>query len=180
MRDHRDGAHVGSLIGAIAGLVFIEVNAGGTGDAAAAIRVAGVGLFLAALWWGVVRAPEAASAGRAPSPRMWRIYWSSVIAEVVAIPLGAAVLRAVDHAEVTVLWVIAVVGLHFLPFSRAFGVAVFGWLGAAMMLIAAFGSTVAIASGSDAAVSWSAVVAGLALLTFSVVGPRVSVSREAP
>jgi hypothetical protein len=167
------GAQLASLIGTVAGALFILINAGGTGDAAAAVRLVGIVLFVAALVWGVVRAPQAAPA--TVSERAGRIYWSSVIAEIVAIPVGASVINNVfDRSELTVLWVVAVVGLHFLPFSRAFGAPMYAWLGATMILLAAAGTMVTIAAGSDSAPSWFAVMSGVVLLGFCVAGPRLA------
>jgi uncharacterized protein DUF7010 len=166
------GAQLGSLIGAIAGLLFILVNAGGTG-AGGPIRAGGVVLFLAALWWGVARVPPSAPASL--SERAGRIYWLSVGAEVVSIPLGAAVINNVlDRPELTVLWVVAVVGVHFLPFSQAFGARMYAWLGTAMILLALAGAIVTVAAGSDSAPSWFAVMAGVVLLGFCVAGPRLA------
>ena len=166
------GAQLGSLIGAVAGLLFILINAGGT-DAAAAVRIVGIVLFVAALWWGVARAPGSAPASL--SPRAGRIYWSSVLAEIVAIPVGASVINnLLDHPELTVLWVVAVVGIHFLPFSRAFGTPMYAWLGGSMVVLAVIGAAVTIAAGSDSAPSWFAVTAGVVLLGYCVVGPRLA------
>jgi len=172
MSERSSGPQTGALIGAIGGLIFILVNAGGTG-AAAPVRVAGIVLFLAALWWGVFHAPQ--SDTQVPSPEAWRTYGVSVAAMAAAIPLGTILLtRAFDRTDLTVLWVVAVVGAHFLPFSRAFDAPVFVWLGAAMVAIAALGAVVTLASGSNTAPAWFAVIAGVALLGFVVVGARMA------
>jgi hypothetical protein len=171
-RDGLSGAQLGSLIGAIAGAAFILINAGGT-DAAVLIRVVGIVLFVAAVTWGVLRAPQSEPASL--SPQAGRIYWLSVLAEIVAIPVGASLINNVfDRPELTVLWVIAVVGLHFLPFSRAFATPMYVWLGVTMILLAVIGAIVTIAADSDSAPPWFAVVTGVVLLGFCVVGPRVA------
>jgi hypothetical protein len=170
--DRLSGAQLGSLIGVVAGALFILINAGGT-SAAVAVRIVGVVLVLAALWWGVVRAPASAPAGL--STRAGRIYWISVLAEIVAIPAGASVINNVfDRSELTVLWVVAVVGVHFLPFSRAFGQPMYAWLGSMLILLALAGAAITLATGSDSAPSWFAVTAGVVLLGFCVAGPRLA------
>ena len=173
-RDAINGVRLASLIGAIAGTIFILVNAGGTGDAAAPIRIAGVALFVAAVWWGVVRAPSG-PLPPAPTPQSWRVYRISVLAELIAIPVGANIInRMFDRSELTVLWVVAVVGFHFLPFAKAFGAPVYRWLGVAMILLAAVGTLITLAFDMSAAPAWFAVGAGVALLSFSIAGPRKS------
>lgn len=170
------GARLGSLIGVIAGATFIFVNAGQT-TAAAPVRLAGLILFIGALQWGVLRAPE--SVAPEPSPSARRTYLLCVAAEIVAIPLGAAIINQVfERPELTVLWVVAVVGMHFLPFANAFGEPVFRVLGATLVLLAAIGAVVSVASGSDSAPAWFAVGAGFVLLAASVAGPRMSRRRS--
>lgn len=175
-RGQLSGPRLASLIGAVAGALFIVINAGHTGAAAGPIRVVGVVLFVMALTWGVVRAPV--SATTEPSPQAWRIYRTSVVAEIAAIPLGAIILTQVfDRPDLTPLWVVAVVGVHFLPFSRAFETPIYTWLGATMILLAVGGTIVTVASGSDSAPAWIAVGAGVALLCYSVAGPHVGARR---
>jgi hypothetical protein len=171
-RDGLSGAQLGSLIGAIAGALFILINAGGTGSAVP-IRIAGVVLFAGAVTWGVVRAPQ--STPVALSPQAGRTYWLSVLAEIVAIPVGASLINNVfDRPELTVLWVVAVVGLHFLPFSRAFAAPMYLWLGVTMIVLAVIGAIVTIVADSNSAPSWFGVVTGIVLLGFCVVGPRLT------
>jgi hypothetical protein len=170
------GARLGSLIGVIAGATFIFVNAGQT-TAAAPVRFAGLILFVGALQWGVLRAP--ASAAPKPSASARRTYLICVAAEVAAIPLGAAIITQVfERPELTVLWVVAVVGMHFIPFSSAFGEPVFRVLGATLILLAAIGALVSVVSGSDSAPAWFAVTAGVVLLASSVVGPRLAATAN--
>ncbi|MEO6604789.1 MAG: hypothetical protein ABIN55_04175 [Aeromicrobium sp.] len=171
-RPRLSGPQLGSLIGAVAGALFIVINAGGTGSAGP-IRIVGIALFLAAVFWGVVRAPEASPAQL--SSDAGRIYRLSVVAEIVAIPLGAAVINNVlDRPELTVLWVVAVVGLHFLPFARAFDTTMYAWLGWAMIAIATCGIAATLATGRDSTAAWFAVTAGIVVLGFCVVGPRLA------
>lgn len=165
------GARLGSLIGAIAGAAFIFINSGET-DAAGPVRIIGLISFVAALQWGVLRAPD--SPTPEPPPGARRTYFLSVAAEIIAIPIGAAIInRVFERPELTVLWVVAVVGMHFLPFAEAFGEPVFRLLGAALVLIAATGAIVGVTTGSASAPAWFAVVAGATLLAASIAGPRM-------
>lgn len=55
-----------------------------------------------------------------------------VVAEWVAIFAIARVLVAMDHAEAIPTFVAAVVGIHFFPLARLFGVRAYHWTGAAL------------------------------------------------
>lgn len=56
----------------------------------------------------------------ATDPRARKVYWISVIAEVALILAGAAALALTGNAAYISTWVLFVVGVHFLPFVRAF------------------------------------------------------------
>jgi hypothetical protein len=116
MSGARIGAVVGAVVGAVGGLVFIMVNAGGIPDPAAlVVRILGVVAFLAALWLVWSRSGRAGDEVR-PGRRAVRVYWLCVGAEVLSIPIGANVINRVFHRpELVILWVVAVVGAHFLP-----------------------------------------------------------------
>ncbi|WP_375426642.1 hypothetical protein [uncultured Friedmanniella sp.] len=102
------GQRLGSLIGAIGGLLFVQLNAGGLGrPVGTVVRVAGVAVF--------------------------------------------------------------VVGVHFLPFARAFHVDLFRPLSVALIGIAVGGSVLALPA-DPRAVPAAAVAAGAVLLAFAVVG----------
>lgn len=65
----------------------------------------------------LARSPAAAPPR--PRPGALRTYLLCVAAEVVAIPVGALVIRALDRpSDLIVVWVVFVVGVHFLPFAR--------------------------------------------------------------
>ena len=67
------------------------------------------------------------------------------------------------------LWVVAVVGAHFLPFARAFHAPVFTPLAWTLIGLAVVG-TVASIVVSPLAAAWTAVLAGVALLAFGLFG----------
>lgn len=164
------GQRLGSLISAVGGLVFVLVNAGGLPDPLGlAVALTGVAVFVAAVWYSVERT-RSWPRGPAPLPRSMRVYWACVAAEVVAIPVGALVLREVVRRPVlTPVWVVFVVGVHFLPFASAFGVPLFGALGVSMMVVAVVGAVAAWNVGAVGAAA-AGVAAGALLLAFAVIG----------
>jgi hypothetical protein len=166
------GQRAGSLVGAVAGLVFIEVNAGALPvPASAGVRVVGLLAFLGVLWFALLRRRSGTYRGADDGQQMTRegvrVYWRCVLAEVVCIPLGALVLNRVFHRpELVVVWVVAVVGAHFLPFARIFHASLFASLAWTLIALAAVGAlaTVLIDSRSGPI---AAVLAGVALLGFA-------------
>lgn len=161
---------LGSVIGAVAGLVFVLANSGDL-PAATAWRVAGVLAFvlvIVLLWRGPVAEPPR------PSRTALRTYGLCVLGEVLAIPVGALVIRALDGpAELVVVWVVFVVGVHFLPFARAFGLPVFDLLAWTLIVLAVAGGVLTLAVDTVAG-PWTAVLAGFVLLAFAGLGPRLA------
>lgn len=154
---------LGSLIGAVSGLVFVLVNAGGT-SWATGLRVAAALSFVAVGWFSVVRVWTPVDPGPPPGPAAVRTYWRCVLAEVVALPLGSTLINRVLHRpELTLPWVVAVVGAHFLPFARAFRARIFAVLGAALLATAVVGGVVSLRVGAVAS-AWTGVLAGFELL----------------
>ncbi|HEV7655252.1 MAG TPA: hypothetical protein VGP36_11070 [Mycobacteriales bacterium] len=159
---------IGSSIGSVAGLVFVLANAGGL-PAAAVIRVAGLVALVLVLVL-LLRRPVAAPPR--PGRAALRTYGLCVVGEVVAIPVGALVVRSLGGpSELVVVWVVFVVGVHFLPFARAFGLPVFGLLAWTLIGLAVVGGALTLAADA-AAGRWTAVAAGFVLLGFAAAGPR--------
>lgn len=160
---------IGSVIGAIAGLVFVLINAGAV-PASLIWRIVGAVVFAATICSIVLPGPQVS-----PTRAAWRLYGLAVAAMVVAIPVGAAIISNILHRPNAVLvWVVFVVGAHFLPFAHAFGLPIFRWLSASMVLVAVIGAIPALASNSATAAGWTGVVAGFVLLFFSAAGPRLA------
>lgn len=163
---------IGSIIGAIAGLVFVLVNAGAV-SGSLVWRITATVVFAAIAWFVVLRGPEIDQPP--PSRAAMRTYGISVAAMVVAIPAGAAVISNILHKPNAVpVLVVFVVGVHFVPFSRAFGLPVFGWLSLSLIVVAAGGAVPTLVHNSAVAAGWSGVVAGFVLLFFAGVGPRLT------
>lgn len=148
------------------------VNAGAV-PAPALWRAAAVIGFLATTWFVVLRGP--AVHREPPSRAAVRTYGLSVLAMVVAIPLGARFLTdLLDRPDAVLPWVVLVVGAHFLPFARAFGLPVFRWLAASLVAVAIVGAVPTLVRDSATAAAWTGVAAGFVLLAFSAVGPRLT------
>ena len=164
------GPRTGSLIGAVGGVLFVVLNAGVAGSPASVVlRVLGVAAFTGVLWFSVLRRP-ARRPGPAPAPRALRTYLVCVAAEVVAIPLGAQVLtRLLDRPGLVLPWVVVVLGVHFLPFARAFGVRLFTVLAWTLVAVGVLGGALAVVLDPRAA-ALSGVVAGFVLLAFAGAG----------
>lgn len=165
---------IGSVIGAIAGLAFVFINAG-TAPAPLLWRlVAAIG-FVAIMWFVVLRGPEVDQVP--PTRSALRTYGISVAVMVVAIPLGASIItNLLDRPNAVLVWVVFVVGVHFLPFAHAFRLPVFRWLAGSMVFVSVIGAVPTLASDSAIAAGWTGVSAGFVLLFFSAVGP--SLTRE--
>jgi len=163
---------IGSGIGAIAGLVFVLINAGAV-PASLIWRIVAAVVFAAIIWFIVLRGPEVSQVS--PSRAALRTYGIAVAAMVVAIPVGAVIISNVlDRPNAVLVWVVFVVGAHFLPFAHAFGLPIFRWLSASMVLASVIGAIPALASNSATAAGWTGVVAGFVLLFFSAAGPRLA------
>lgn len=170
-----NGRQLGAIIGAVGGLVFVLVNSGDL-PGALLLRALGVAGFVFVVGHALLRVPPAPPQ---PSSRALRTYSLCLVAEFAAIPIGAALLNRWSHAELVPVWVVLVVGLHFVPFAGAFRLPLFGWLGLTLVAIALVGGGAAL-SGVDDAELWAPVVAGFVLLWFSYAGLRASADAPAP
>ncbi|MEO7980672.1 MAG: hypothetical protein ABI807_07255, partial [Sporichthyaceae bacterium] len=169
---------IGSVIGAVAGLVFVLVNAGAI-SGSLLWRTVAVVVFVAILWFVILRGPEIDQPP--PGRAALRTYWISVVAMSVAIPVGAAIINNVlDKPNAVLVWVVFVVGVHFLPFARAFQLPVFRWLAVCLVVVAAIAAVPTLAFNSATASGATGVAAGFVLLIFSAVGPRLSNRATTP
>jgi len=180
------GQRLGSLIGGVFGLIYVEINAGAlTAPAAAALRIAGAVVFagLVALL-AAGRRPGAGSAGtEAPTrggfgPR----YWLIVAAEVAAFIAGSALLNGpLDRPRAVVAWVSVVVGVHFFALAALWPVSLFRWLGAAITLCGLAGLAAAGLDASDAMIATlGGVLPGALLLAAGYAGALAAGLRARP
>ncbi|GAA2332178.1 hypothetical protein GCM10009854_04230 [Saccharopolyspora halophila] len=155
-----------ALVGIVFGAVFVLVNAGGLpGPWDGVARIAGVCLIVTAAWRGLIRARPLEDTW----PGSARAYWIAVGVEIVAIPAGAVVLnRVLELPDLVVLWVVFVVGAHFLP-ARMFAIGRYAELGVVLMLLAVGSAAAHLAAGLSWVPSLGAVLAGMVLLAFAAI-----------
>ena len=153
-----------ALIGTGFGLLFVLINAGGLpAPWPLPVRVAGLvltGAVLARILIGPV------SPAPRPEPDAMRTYWHWVGIEGLAIFAGAFLLGRLGLGELGVLWVIAVVGVHFIPFATAFGRRAYAVLGGVLIAVAVVGVGLAVLFGTTGP-ALAGVGAGVVLLLFA-------------
>jgi hypothetical protein len=171
---------LGSLVGAVFGLVFVVVNAGTLPTVIGTVlRALAVVAFLVVL--DALRRPRrprrtvASAAGRPGGGGFGTGYWLVVAAEVVSIAVGVRVLGGpLDTPDARVAWVAFVVGVHFVALAVVWAESVFHWLGGSMAACGVLGLTLAFAGAPHAAVaSIGGVLPGALLLAFAVWGATV-------
>lgn len=99
--------------------------------------------------------------------RARKVYWLSVIAEVVLIVGGAVVLNLTGNAIYLSAWTLAVVGVHFLPFVRPFRAPALRWTALACVLVAGVAVWAGIA-GFAPAPTVAGAGGGAVLLVFAI------------
>lgn len=173
------GQRIGSVVGAIAGLAFILINAGALpGPAASVVRGLGILGFIVVMALSRSGRGEAQPMAPRPDHTAWRTYWSMVSLELVLLPVGAIVLTRLGYPELGPTWVALIVGVHFLPFAATFGVPTFRPLAWTLIVLGAVGAALAIAVSDDAGPIVAGVLSGVALLAFALPRPLHPFQRE--
>jgi hypothetical protein len=158
----------GSTIGAVAGLVFILVNAGSLPDGVAVVvRGLGVLAFVAVLAL-VVRHRGSDQPPSRPDELARRTYWAMVGFEAVLLPAGSIALTRTGYPELGVAWVALIVGVHFLPFAKAFAAPDFRTLGWTMIVLGLVGGVLAVSVSAASGAVVAGVLSGAALFAFSM------------
>lgn len=169
---------IGSAIGAVGGLAFVLANASALDRPLDLVaRMVGGLLFLAVLALAVLGRRGEGTEAPPPSRRQIRTYGFSVLGMVLAMVAGARLLTWTGYADLVVLWVVLVVGLHFLPFARAFAQPLFTVIGWTLAGLAVLGAVLALAVRDSDLAGATAVVAGLVLLVGSL-WPALTRTRE--
>jgi hypothetical protein len=182
------GQRLGSLIGGIFGLIYVEVNAGALPEpwrvvlrVAAGVAFAGLIVLLAR----GTRTPADPGVQRG----FGRRYWLVVAAEAAAIPAGAALLNGpVGLPHAVVAWVSVVVGVHFVVLAAIWRLGLFRLLGASIALCGIAGLIAAAGGASTAVIAViGGVLPGVLLLaagyggaTGAITGPAIPQVTEAP
>ena len=175
------GQRLGSLIGGIFGLIYVEANAGPLPEpwrlvsrVVAGVAFAGL-IVLLALARGTYT-PADPGAGR-----FERRYWLVVAGEVAAIPVGAALLNGpagLPHAVVA--WVSVVVGVHFVALAAIWRLRLFRSLGAAIALCGIAGLTAAAVGAPPAVIAVvGGVLPGVLLLAAGYAGAAGAIGQPA-
>jgi hypothetical protein len=93
-----------------------------------------------------------------------RVYWICVAAEVVGFFVGNQVLvRVFDRPDLVVVWVVLVVGAHFVPFAAAFHAPTLLVLDWTMIGLTVLGGELTVVVDPVLA-PWTAILAGVGLL----------------
>jgi hypothetical protein len=166
---------LGSLIGAVFGLVFVLVNAGPLPTGAGiVVRALGILLFLLVLVI-VGRARRRPASPRQAGGGFGVGYWLVVAAEVIAIVVGVRLLGGpLDTPDAGVAWVAFVVGVHFVALAIVWAQPLFHWLGGSLSACGAVGLILAFADAPQAAVATvGGVLPGALLLTFALWGTMI-------
>jgi hypothetical protein len=167
VRDDRPGQRLGSLIGAMFGLIYVEANAGALpAPAALLVSIVGVMVFVGVM--GVlVKGRRPGPSSRAPAREGFgRSYWLVVGVEVAAFVGGSAIIRGpLDLPRAVVAWISVVVGVHFFALAAIWRMSFFRRLGAAIALCGIAGLVAAGAGASNAVIATlGAVIPGALLL----------------
>jgi hypothetical protein len=167
------GQRLGSLIGGIFGLIYVEVNAGLLPEPWAAVLQITAGVAFAGLAVLLARDRGPRPAGRPAARSGFRgPYWLVIAGEAAAILAGAAVLNGpAGLPRAVVAWVSVVVGVHFLALAAIWRLPLFRHLGAAIALCGAAGMAAAAAGAASAVIAGAGgVLPGFLLLTVSYWG----------
>jgi hypothetical protein len=175
------GQRLGSLIGGIFGLIYVEVNAGSLPEPwGMALRVAAGAAFA-----GLIVLLALAGGAHTPTDRgaqsgFGRGYWLIVAGEVAAIPVGAALLNGpAGLPRAVVGWVSVVVGVHLMVLAAIWRLRLFCLLGVAITLCGVAGMTAATIGAPSAVIDTVAgVLPGVLLLAAGYAGGAGAVRRR--
>ena len=176
------GQRLGSLIGGIFGLIYVEANAGPLPEpwrlvlrVVAGVAFAGLIVLLALARGTHTSADTGAQRG------FGRPYWLVVAGEAAAIPAGAALLNGpagLPHAVVA--WVSVVVGVHFVALAAIWRLRLFRSLGAAIALCGIAGLTAAAVGAPPAVIAVvGGVLPGVLLLAAGYAGAAGAIGQPA-
>ena len=163
---------IGSIIGAVFGLVFVFVNSDTFPTIlTVGLRVVAVVALVAVLLavWRVPPAPAPEGGGR---DGFGRGYWVVVAVEVVAIFGGLAIINGpLDAPQAAVAWISTVVGLHFVALALVWKLRFFTGLGVALTALGVLALILAAAGAAESSIdAIGAVLPGFLLLGFALWG----------
>ncbi|WP_084696605.1 hypothetical protein [Phycicoccus jejuensis] len=168
-RPHRGIQHLlhpqvlGVIIGGSGASAFVHVNKDllpGSWPTVAVLAWAAA-VFVCA--WAVLLRPRRLRDVGPPRPGAGLVYSASVLGMLAGFAIGRFVLDAAGRPELMPAVVVVAVGLHFVPFARAFGAPVFGTLGWSLAAIGVVGVLLGLVAGT-VPVAAAAVVTGVVML----------------
>jgi hypothetical protein len=167
-RPHRGIRHVlhpqviGALIGAGGASAFVHANRGALPEPWPTVAVLAWAAALLVWGWAVLLRSRRLSDAR-PAQRAGLVYVASVAGMLLTFAVGRRVLDAVERPELMPAVVVIGVGLHFVPFARAFAAPVFGVLGWTLAAIGVAGLLLGLLVGA-VPVAAAAVATGVVML----------------
>jgi len=129
----------GAVVGAVGASVFVHAN---RVELPTAASTGAVVLWMGALVlfvWAVFVRPRRFALLRPPPRSAGLVYFLSVAGMLALIQLGQMVLKAGGHTAVVPGLIVLAVGLHLLPFARAFDTPMFTRLGLVMTALGVVG-----------------------------------------
>ncbi|MCY7396806.1 MAG: hypothetical protein LH468_11790 [Nocardioides sp.] len=176
MADPRTG---GALIGAVGASVFVHANRAHLSAAWSLGAVVVWAAALVAFAWAVYVMPRRFTRPR-PVPRTaGLVYLGSVAGMIVLIQVGRIVLEARGAPAVIPGVIVLAVGLHFLPFARAFHTPMFRRLGLAMAILGVLAVVVGLIWTATATAA-IAVLTGIVMLAVIIENALRDRPRRAP
>ncbi|QII05580.1 hypothetical protein BH93_09510 [Rhodococcoides fascians A25f] len=163
---------IGSIIGAVFGLVFVFVNSDTFPTTlTVGVRVVAVVALVVVLLavWRVQPAPAPEDGARGG---FGRGYWVVVAVEVVAIFGGLAIINGpLDAPQAAVAWISTVVGVHFVALALVWKLRFFTGLGVALTALGVLALILAAAGAADSSIdAIGAILPGFLLLGFALWG----------
>jgi hypothetical protein len=153
------GRRLGSVISAVFGVIYIEVNAGSLpATMMLTLRVLGAAVFLLVLIRLWLDGPQQTTPLDGRGVGFGTRYWVIVALEAAGIVVGSAAMRAVGLGSATVAWVSVVVGVHFLALAAVWRLSLFRRVGTAIALC---GAVAIVAAAAGAGTAWVAAIGGV-------------------
>ena len=150
----------GTIVGAAGATVFVMANRGSLPDPWPLVAVVTWAAAVLAYGWFVFGQPRVFGDPGPVGPRAGLTYLASVVGMLVLIRLGTTLL---DDSGLRPALIVVAVGLHFLPFARAFHTPMFALLGSLMAVLGGVGLVLGWAWDERAAAG-AAVLTGIVML----------------
>ncbi|MBM6401208.1 hypothetical protein [Phycicoccus sonneratiae] len=154
---------IGALVGASGGTAFVLANRGALPDPWPTVALLAWLVALAGWAWTVLLRPRHLPPIAPARPGAGVVYVVSVAGMLAGFAAGRVLLEAAGHPGLMPAVVVVAVGLHFVPFARAFRAPVFGVLGWTLAAVGFAGLLLGLALGAGAA-ALAAVLTGLVML----------------